>query len=74
MDERRKRNRDEQDLLSETERDAEIKRRTNVRNALGPIEGSEDAPPADSTTAPEEGHSGRSRSGRTNRLGRSDED
>jgi len=71
MDERRKRKRDEQDLLSETERDAEIKRSTNVRNALGPIEGGEDAPP--STTAPE-GHSGRSRSGRTNRPGRSDEE
>lgn len=64
----------EPDLLSETERDTDIKRATNVRNALGPVEGNDDEGTGASEAATEERHSGRSRSGRTSRPGRADEE
>jgi hypothetical protein len=77
MDERTKRDRDmdmEQDLLSEMERDTEIKRATNVRNALGPVEERGDSEAAESGIATDERQTGRSRSGRANRPERSDEE
>jgi len=78
MDEKRDRDRDidrEPDLLMEMERDTEIKRATNVRNALGPSGGDEKERTDESGIATEAGqHSGRSRSGRTSRPQRSDEE
>ena len=77
MDESRKRDRDkeeEQDLLSEMERDTEIKRATNVRNAMGPADESGRPESAEPGIATEDRRSGRGRSGRANRPQRSDDE
>jgi len=77
MDESRKRDRDtdqEQDLLSEMERDVEIRRATNVRNAMGPADESGQRESAESGIPTEDHHSGRGRSGRANRPQRSDDE
>jgi hypothetical protein len=65
MDERKNRGRD--DLMGKVERDAEIRRERDVRNALGSV-GDEESRAAESVLSPEERQSGRSRSDRSNRA------
>ena len=65
MDERK--NREREDLLGEMERDVEIRRERDVRNALGPVD-QEESPAAESALSPEERQMGRDRSDRSNRA------